>query len=82
MALPTNEQIDEAVPPDGTPGRAKTNSLLKLMLAALAVAPQRVPAAPTAADAEGVRGQVYADADYLYFCIGENSWRRIMLSEW
>jgi hypothetical protein len=37
---------------------------------------------PASATAAGTAGQVAYDANYFYFCIAVNTWRRIALATW
>lgn len=39
-----------------------------------------VASAPASMTAEGLKGQVYYDTDYLYICVATNTWRRVALS--
>lgn len=40
------------------------------------------PAAPGSSGAVGASGQAAFDSNYLYICIGTNSWRRIAYDSW
>lgn len=37
---------------------------------------------PTSADAPGTPGEMVATETHLYFCVGENAWRRVPLEAW
>lgn len=37
---------------------------------------------PTSATAAGTKGQVAADASFLYVCVATNTWRRVALATW
>lgn len=37
---------------------------------------------PSSASAEGVAGQISWDANYIYVCIGKNTWKRAALTGW
>lgn len=39
-----------------------------------------VSSAPESASATGIKGQYYIDTDYLYICVGTNTWKRVALS--
>lgn len=43
------------------------------------VTPRYTPNGPTE---EGEPGQFCYDDEYLYLCVANNNWRRIMLEEW
>lgn len=36
--------------------------------------------APSSSSSAGLKGQFYMDANYLYLCIANNTWRRVALS--
>lgn len=36
--------------------------------------------APSSSSSTGLKGQFYMDANYLYLCIADNTWRRVALS--
>ena len=38
--------------------------------------------APATADTSGVAGAVRYDANYIYICIAENTWKRAALETW
>ena len=40
------------------------------------------PYVPTSATAFGTVGQISWDADYIYICVGANTWKRSPLSTW
>lgn len=81
MAIPTNAEIDEAVPVSGTPNRAKTNAVLKNMVASLPIW-NAATQAPASVDSPGTKGQYFVDDEYWYVCVADNSWRRTGLVEW
>jgi hypothetical protein len=81
MAVPTDEQIDAAVPVEGTPNRGLTNAALKNMAAALRTAPAIITP-PTTPTSPGTAGQIAFDAERVYFCVATNTWLSAALSEW
>ena len=38
--------------------------------------------APAAANADGLKGDVRFDQNYVYFCVADNTWKRIPLESW
>lgn len=38
--------------------------------------------APTSSTAPGVKGEIYVDANYIYYCYDNNLWRRVAGSTW
>jgi hypothetical protein len=38
--------------------------------------------APASASANGFRGEIRYDSDYIYVCIADNTWKRVALSSW
>ena len=37
---------------------------------------------PTSASATGVTGTITWDSDYIYICIGTNTWKRVAITTW
>jgi hypothetical protein len=40
------------------------------------------PNVPASATADGAAGEISWDADYIYICIAENTWKRVAISTW
>ena len=38
--------------------------------------------APATANADGLKGDVRFDQNYVYFCVADNTWKRIPLESW
>ena len=38
--------------------------------------------APESSTSEGHKGQICIDENYMYICVGENTWKRVKLSNW
>jgi len=38
--------------------------------------------APASASANGFRGEIRYDSDYIYVCVADNTWKRVALSSW
>jgi hypothetical protein len=51
-------------------------------LGKLAFANTALVPAPASATAVGERGQLAADADYLYVCVATNTWERVAIATW
>lgn len=39
-------------------------------------------AVPTSSSSTGTQGQIAFDSNYLYYCIGTNTWKRVALTSW
>lgn len=39
-----------------------------------------VNSAPASSSSSGLKGQMYLDTDYIYYCVADNTWKRIALS--
>lgn len=37
---------------------------------------------PTSVTSEGTPGDISYDGNFLYLCVGTNSWRRVTLNSW
>lgn len=42
----------------------------------------RIASVPATATSDGVAGEYAVDADYAYFCIATNVWKRVAISTW
>ena len=43
-------------------------------------APQFVAQAPASSTSSGEAGSIFADANFVYFCVAANTWRRVAVS--
>lgn len=78
-------EVDEAVPADGIPDRAKTNALLKSIVGILSIMPlqRRSTGKPVAMDSPGNVGDYYIDInDGIYICVAEDTWRVLYFYGW
>lgn len=89
MSLPSDSDIDDAVPVNGTPGRAKTNAVLKDIVGAVSQMPDpsrllvAVPTAPATPSSSGTPGEYHLSNDALYICVAPDEWRMsILTSDW
>lgn len=44
--------------------------------------PAKSGSVPATVTAQGIFGQLATDGNFLYVCIGTNSWKRVALSTW
>lgn len=79
MSAPTHSDVDDAIPINGSPSRAKVNAVLKNMISAIGPF-SNVVDAPIAMDSPGQPGD-YAihPINGIYICVAENDWRVIDL---
>lgn len=79
MTHPTAQQIDEAVPANGTPNRAKTNAVLKGIVDSLGLFQHEV-SYPAAHDSPGVKGDYAIGEESIAVYIDSlGEWRLITL---
>ena len=38
--------------------------------------------APASASANGFKGEIRYDSNYIYVCVADNTWKRVALSSW
>lgn len=65
---------------NGESGLAATN--VKAALDELVSGKASLVAAPASATAAGVAGQIAYDADYIYICTADSTWKRVAVNSW
>lgn len=71
-------QGNKMVAEDGHPTEAYRKWLDKIPPAL--TSPGNSGTVPKAANSQGITGQLAYDANFLYVCIGENSWKKVALT--
>lgn len=81
MSMPTDKDIDDAVPIDGEPSRAKLNALLKQIVALQAGGVRFVDSVPMHANDPGEIGDIYVAGDYIYAYSKNGEWRKALTQQ-
>lgn len=70
--------------PSGTPATRKitVNNLLSNSSATVRATMVKGTNPPSTANSTGTAGEVRYDSNYAYFCVSDNTWKRVALSTW